>query len=489
MCSFLFARTSLELTDEVLRTANAYARRRGPDATNVVRRVDQSGQHLTFLHNLLDISGKRCVQPLIQSGPGGGETFVLFNGEIYNFQQLGAFANDSECLLPTFRRFGTADLPAQLDGEFAIVIYDAEAGNLSVFSDPFLTKPIYLGSNDTPGDYGVATCASTLQCIGLDHVEMVEPNAAYRIGFAKDQGTCVEKRSSVTPFSIDQHKQTYEDWTVAFRDAVRKRACHGAHKPVVFLSSGYDSGAICLALNLQGIPYDTISIEAGENSAILKERIRINQRASCQRVFQVKGLRSAEIKAMRDDIQQHVEPFTYVHEDAPGKVTSLQADGGAMGGNYLAAIARQQGQLANLSGSGADEILSDYGYNGKKFYHHSQFGGLFPERLDAFFPWKKFYGDTQRSYLFKEEFILGRHGVEGRYPFLDHRVVQEFLWLDAKLKNRAYKAPLAHFLGAHQYPFEPMRKRGFSPHADLSLSARLVSKARRGIRKMLSGTQ
>ena len=276
---------------------------------------------------------------------------------------------------------------------------------------------------------------------------------------------------------------------MAFLDAVRKRACHGAHKPVVFLSSGYDSGAICLALNLQGIPYDTISIEAGENSAILKERIRINRRASCQRVFRVKGLRSADVEAMQDDIQQHVEPFTYVHEDAPGKVTSLQADGGAMGGNYLAAIARQQGQLANLSGSGADEILSDYGYNGEKFYHHSQFGGLFPDRLDALFPWKKFYGDTQRSYLFKEEFILGRHGVEGRYPFLDHRVVQEFLWLDAKLKNRAYKAPLAHFLAAHQYPFEPMRKRGFSPRAAPSFSTRLVSKARRGIRKMLAGAR
>ena len=30
--------------------------------------------------------------------------------------------------------------------------------------------------------------------------------------------------------------------------------------------------------------------------------------------------------------------------------------------------------------------------------------------------------------------------VEGRYPLLDPRVVQEFLWLQPELKNQAYKA-------------------------------------------------
>ena len=34
----------------------------------------------------------------------------------------------------------------------------------------------------------------------------------------------------------------------------------------------------------------------------------------------------------------------------------------------------------------------------------------------------------------KEETITGTWGVEGRYPFLDKRVVQEFLWLSNSLK-------------------------------------------------------
>ena len=36
----------------------------------------------------------------------------------------------------------------------------------------------------------------------------------------------------------------------------------------------------------------------------------------------------------------------------------------------------------------------------------------------------------QSSYLAKEESITGGFGIEGRYPFLDKAVVQEFLWLE-----------------------------------------------------------
>ena len=68
--------------------------------------------------------------------------------------------------------------------------------------------------------------------------------------------------------------------------------------------------------------------------------------------------------------------------------------------------------------------------------------------------------------MFKDEFVIGRHGIEGRYPFLDKQLVQEFLSLSAVLKNRTYKAPLEHFLMTNGYPFEPMMKRGFSPHRE-----------------------
>jgi len=471
MCSFLFARTATMLSDSSLQAANEFARHRGPDRTTVRRMKDGHGRELSFLHNLLDISGFGSSQPIIHEA--GGQQFVaLFNGEIYNFREFGSFASDTECLLPAYRRFGPTTA-SKLDGEFAIVIYDPEKQSLLIFSDPFLTKPIYLGTSGSSADFGVATCASSLMAIGLNNVKMAEPNTAYEIHF-QPNGQAIEKLSNVTDFCLNQRVCNYDDWTTAFLESVRKRACHGAHRPVVFLSSGYDSGAICLALNLQGIEYDTFSIEAGEERRILNQRIRMNRAASCGTAFRVQGLTAVDLDRMTSDIQRNVEAFLYQHEDQPGVVTTLQADGGALGANFLAELARKNARLVNLSGAGADEILSDYGFAGNKFYYHSEFGGLFPDQLETIFPWKKFYGDTQRSYLFKDEFILGRHGIEGRYPFLDRSLVQQFLWLSAALKNRTYKAPLEHFLSMHGYPFEPMKKRGFAPRrVNESLLARL----------------
>ena len=60
--------------------------------------------------------------------------------------------------------------------------------------------------------------------------------------------------------------------------------------------------------------------------------------------------------------------------------------------------------------------------------------------------WDSFFKSPQRNYIMKEDCVSGAHGIEGRFPYLDKDVVQEFLWLDVKLKNKEYKSPLCFFL-------------------------------------------
>eukprot|EP00392_Amoebophrya_sp_AT5.2_P003137 g3142.t1 len=127
---------------------------------------------------------------------------------------------------------------------------------------------------------------------------------------------------------------------------------------------------------------------------------------------------------------------------------------------------KNDGRRVMLSGSGADEILSDYGFGGVKFFPHSSFGGKFPERLAEVFPWASFFLGTMRDYLMKDEIIAGFHGIEGRYPFLDLEVVQEFLWLAADVKNSQYKNALARYLQKHGYPLAH-GKQGFGASTDL----------------------
>jgi asparagine synthetase B (glutamine-hydrolysing) len=470
MCSFLFSRTRRRFDDALLEEANFFARKRGPDRTSVLRSEGTGGWQIILLHNLLDMSGNAVAQPLC-SGGDGAKLWTLFNGEIYNFKDLAHVDTDTECLAPAFRRHGIT-LGRELDGEFAVALYDETANALYVFTDPFLTKPLYFGTSGVEGELGVATCASTLRALGLAQIELAQPNAAYQIRF-HERGFEIERHERVWPFDLNQHKESYFDWARIFVRAVEKRAMHGAHEPMVFLSSGYDSGGICLALNSLAIPYSTYTICAGEEMQVLQKRLEINRAASCRKAVLVSGLSAADRARMQRDISESVEPFRYVHEDSPGQVIDIHDDSGAIGGNFIAGQARSGGELVNLSGSGADEIMSDYGFAGRKFCYHSQFGGLFPEDLAELFPWKKFYGDTQRSYLFKEEYILGRHGLEGRYPYLDKFLVQEFLWLTPKLKNLTYKAPLAALFQSSGYPFEPLRKRGFGPMIPQPLDASL----------------
>ena len=121
----------------------------------------------------------------------------------------------------------------------------------------------------------------------------------------------------------------------------------------------------------------------------------------------------------------------------------------------ICSLARDEDRKISLSGQGADEILSDYCF----WEWATELGGRFPEELK---PWRNFNGNYQRAYLAKEEYIAGSFGIETRYPFLDTRVVQEFLWLKPELKNRAYKAPLREFLLSNDYPFRENHKMGFS---------------------------
>ena len=141
----------------------------------------------------------------------------------------------------------------------------------------------------------------------------------------------------------------------------------------------------------------------------------------------------------------------------------------------ICSIASNRKQRIYLSGSGADEIHSDYGKYGQAIFGHSCFGGKWPDNLNDILSndpeddmvWKSFYHGTQRDYLAKEEIISGLHGIEGRYPYLDKYVVQEFLWLTKDLKNNMYKAPLDYFMTKINYPFDKEVKLGFSAGKNL----------------------
>jgi asparagine synthetase B (glutamine-hydrolysing) len=467
MCGFIFTATQRYLTDQALDDASQQLRRRGPDSWSRKREVTKFGQHLSFTHFLLDISGSSVVQPYTSHEHPG--YIVLFNGELYQVGGESKGGPDTLQILPHFLSDGPSNFASNVSGEFVILVYDEHGSELNILTDPFLTKPVFLGRGVRPTDFVIASYPSAPANLGFFQTIALQPNSHLTIKLTGDS-ISIQENFPMQTFELNQVKTHYGDWEDAFLEAVRKRATHGAEAPMLCLSSGYDSGAIALGLNLRGLKYHSYSLESGENDQILAKRIKINSSQGSTAKL-LPGLSKLERKNLSHRVGTEVEPYLYEHLEANGRRLLMSLDAGALGAFYIAELAKRDGFSVGLSGSGADEIISDYGFDGIPFYSHSQFGGKFPQKMQGFFPWDKFYGNTQRSYLFKEELIFGHFGIESRYPFLDKDVVQEFLSLDPDWKNRQYKGPIASFLDKHHYPYENSVKRGFNVQRESAIKS------------------
>eukprot|EP00929_Paragymnodinium_shiwhaense_P058272 TRINITY_DN29170_c0_g1_i3.p1 TRINITY_DN29170_c0_g1~~TRINITY_DN29170_c0_g1_i3.p1 ORF type:complete len:321 (-),score=47.62 TRINITY_DN29170_c0_g1_i3:1096-2058(-) len=270
------------------------------------------------------------------------------------------------------------------------------------------------------------------------------------------------RRFPVHAWDLTQKKTSTDDWIAAFRRAIEKRTRALIWPAFVGLSSGHDSGAIHLALGLADVPHKTFTIKGKENMTILHRRLQQRFGHGVGRRAQLAAEIVTVTPPMLDEhyawVREHVEPFGY---GLPERLRAgLHQDGASTGLSIILKKCREQGVKVYFSGTGGDEIISDYARAGKSIYGTSDFNGSFPTDLSSIFPWRNFYFGQLRNYLMKEEHVAGAHGMETRYPFLDRDAVQEFLWLDASLKNSWYKRPIRDFFVYHGYPFED-KKVGF----------------------------
>ena len=462
-CSFLL--TNAAVPPSTFSLVNFHLRFRGPDRT---RRWRHAPSGLEFVHNLLHMRGPPTPQPLHSAD---GAVTVLFNGEIYNAG--GPEQSDGPAIIDAYRRHGAADFASHLDGEFAIALVDWERDLLVLATDTFGTKPLWLALGEAAAPrrlWGVATYESALQRLGLWGAVQAEPNT---VAVRRLSTLALLSERRTRSFDLAQHKDHLEDWTAAFEQAVLKRtrgaavryrgpAGAGAHVPFIGLSSGYDSGALGCALAVLGVPHRAYTVLGNEERTVLAHRLAFARERGTLLSHEALELNRSSFAAAQRELYRRVEEYRYEpgHAEAP---TDLRDDGGAVGLSSVCARARRDGARVYLSGTGADEIISDYGAFGQKLARHSSFGGRFPANLSSVFPWRSFFKGTQRAYLMKEEMVSGAHGLEGRYPFLDVALVQEYLWLTPRVKNLLYKAPLHAYFSRHGCAFDYNIKLGFSP--------------------------
>ena len=442
MCSFIFSdKKILNLND-----VNFFTKFRGPDNTN---NIEVSGY--SFVHNLLSITGEYTLQPFVDDNIA-----CIYNGEIYDYEKYGNYKSDGECLIPLYKKNGKTFIK-ELDGEFALVLMDLSKNILILSTDTFKTKPIFYSTGKN--NLSCSTYITPLEKMGYSDIKKMQPNTTLIIDLI--EGNIIETLT-VTEFDLNQHKNNYDDWNLSFKESIRKRTKNLREKLFLGLSGGYDSGAICCELLNQNIPFSTYTVIGTENENILNKRFNLMEnKAISTRLTK----NPDEISIAHNHIESNTEPFKYVtysnSSDYNEYWLSLIDDNGANHLSHVCSKAIKEGKKIFLSGQGADEIFSDYGFGGIKKYNHSNFGGLYPDNLSTIFPWPSFFNSSMESYLAKEEYVAGSYGIEARYPFLDKKVVQEFLWLNTDLKNLNYKSVLYNYLTKNNYPFTKDEKIGF----------------------------
>ncbi len=428
MCSFLFTNKHVDNIENI----NFLLKKRGPDLTNY-----ENIDNFFYLHNLLSITGEITKQPIYDKE---SDIVLIYNGEIYNYKDFGDFKSDGYSIVELYKSKGS-DCFKELDGEFAILLHDKRNNKIIISSDTFGTKPLYYSVNDL--SIGVSSYRDPLEKLGFSNIERFPSNTT--IEFDDSNFNLLNSFSNYI-FNLDQYKETHEDWKTAFYESVRKRTKDLNHKILVPLSSGYDSGLICCVLDSIEVDYVSYSIIGKENKNILLDRININKN-SFKEV--IPNINHSEISKIKEIFESDVQRFFYGPN--PNEYTHNGFDDpGAIGLYYVLSNSKiKYNTKIVLSGHGSDEMMTNIPNYGFK----TSTPCPFPDRIDEIFPWGNFYLGSQWSYLMKEECIAGSLGIETRYPFLDKKVVQEFINLRPDLKNKFYKYPIKYIFNSLKYPY------------------------------------
>ncbi len=422
MCSFLVTNKT-----EGLKEANFFLQKRGPDFTNII-----THNKITFIHNLLHLTGKRTLQPFEKHN-----NILVFNGEIYNYGNN--YANECDFIQDCYFEHGN-NFYKFIDGEYSLVITDFNKNKIIFSGDVFLTKPIFFSVEGK--EFGICSYESGLRLLGFKNIERPEPNYFYSLDLKTFK---ITKLNQIHNFNLEQNINTFELWNYAFENSIKKRIKNIENKFVVPLSSGHDSGVIVSCLNkFKNKNYLTYSFLCNENNEILYRRLK-----KIKNKIVKEKISFSEYRNIKDSLYRNCEKFQYGLNYKLKKLDGL-TDDASVGLYKILSDSRKLGIKVVLSGQGGDEI---YGNNQEYGFNNKFNPKIFPKNLKQVFPWPNFYYGGNYSYILKEECIAGCLGIEARYPLLDIDVVQQFLNIKSSLKNKYYKAPLTNYLNSNNFPY------------------------------------
>lgn len=375
ICGFMSRRT---ITKEQLTAMNDTMYHRGPNDSGAEIYEAADGYQVGMAQRRLSILDLSPLghQPM---HAGDGRVTVVFNGEIYNFQELKEELSDypfrstcdTEVILAAYLKWGI-DCIKRLNGMFAIALYDRKLQTLFLARDRIGKKPLYYWIENGNLVFG-SECKPLMACPGFskkirldilprylyqqyinapesifEDVYKVEPGTILTF-----QGGCVttEKYWDVADVYARMSKDPVKDYAQAKQELKEKLQKATAKRMIAdvplgaFLSGGYDSSLIsAMAQEQSDIPLSTFSIG-------FKEK-KYDEAGYAREVAKHLGTRHTELYI------DEPEMFDLV-ESIPKYFDEPFADSSQIPTMLVSALAKEHVTVA-LSGDGGDEFYCGY---------------------------------------------------------------------------------------------------------------------------------
>ena len=374
---------------------------RGPEGTRI---LDISGATFAFTRLAINGLNEQSMQPFTQSG-----LTWMCNGEIYNSkaleEHLGFVSKGSDCEVLGALWLASARNPVAfcraLDGDFAIVLYDAVTNEYIVARDPYGVRPLYWSECKFRG-MAFSSERKGLEgwLDGSSKIYEFPPGEVWRVSY---NGAVSKEVYHTVPWLKGVY--TEETGLAAVRDsflaAVSKRLM--TERPIAaLLSGGLDSSlvAACVQrmLRERGLPaLKTFSIGMAGSSDLKHARLVADWIKSDHNEVVVTA---DEMFAVIPEVIRDIESYD---------ITTVRASVG----NWLVARAVKQTECKVVfNGDGSDEVWGSYLY----FYKA-------PNDIQFEADSQRLLGQIHRYDVLRSDRSISSHGLEARTPFLDRQFV------------------------------------------------------------------
>lgn len=314
-----------------------------------------------------------------------GDVWLVFNGEIYNHARLRAWLEerghiyasrtDSETILHLYEERGL-DFVHDIEGDYAIALWDARRERLILVRDRIGVKPLYFYRRDGRFLFGseikailkhpavtaevdeealyhyltfLTTPAPSTLFRGIEklpagHMLTVERDGTTRVKQYWD-ALPPDESDAIASARRDEEEHKHEILRL-LRASISKRMMSDVPFGV-FLSGGVDSSAnVALMAEQMSRPVETFTVG-------FRDQEYLNELEGARRIARDFGTNHHEVMIGEEEMQSFLPELVF-HQDEP------IADPVCVPLYYVSKLARDSGTIVVQVGEGSDEIFSGY---------------------------------------------------------------------------------------------------------------------------------